>query len=510
MLQNLREIMLLAVEKLREKIVKRNKSRFDAWAQNTQTTSTNRWAIVDTTSVGNLEIIKDLKEFFEPKDISGKINIFTTVGLTISIVGIILINVLTTSGYSVLVNNKEIASVEKKETAYQALKEFISDKEKKYHYNIKTIEKVEIKEGEVKEINIASLDQIKEKLDQSVHIVTQATGIKVNGKMELVVSSLKDGEAVLKNLSQPAGIKIVNASAPTVRLKEKVELVSLQVNPGEIKSIDQALKIILTGKEKLVTYKVSKGDTLWTIARANDMHISDLRIANPILKGENLKIGQVINLNKIEPIINVESTLTATVTETLAYQTKINRVNSLIRGKRKVIQEGTNGTRKVTYSLVLLNGQTINKKEINAVVLKPAKAKVINVGTKFMLASRGGGSLAWPKRGPITSGFGSRWGRMHTGLDIDGVVGDSVGAAEGGRVITAGWYYEYGQAIIIDHGNGICTLYGHLSSINVRVGENVSRGQFIGRLGNTGRSTGSHLHFEVRINGNPVNPLRYL
>lgn len=510
MLQKVKEKGLLIIEKLQEKIEKRNKNKFDAWAKGSQTNPKNKWVTLEVNSVVNSKVIPVLKEFFEPKDISGKINLYTTIGLGVIFTGILIVNVFTTPGYTILVNNKAIASVEKKDIAYQALQDFLKEKEKEFNTTIRTSEKVEIKQEEVKEINLASLAEIKERLAKRVHIITDATGIKVDGKIELVVKSKKDGEAVIKALSQPVGLKIIKASAANVKLREKVELASVEVNPEEIKTTQKALEIIKNGKTKLVTYKVKEGDTLWTIARVNDLHVRDLKAANHSLSGDKLKIGQVLNLNKIEPIINVESTITATVTEKVAYTTKIKKVRSLPKGKRKVVQKGANGARKVTYSLVLLNGQTINKKEINSVVLKPAKAKVVKVGTKLILASRGGGSLAWPKNGMITSGFGSRWGRMHTGIDIDGVTGNPVGASEEGRVVTAGWYYEYGQTVIIDHGNGITTLYAHLSSINVRVGENVSRGEFIGRVGNTGRSYGSHLHFEVRIGGNPVNPLRYL
>jgi murein DD-endopeptidase MepM/ murein hydrolase activator NlpD len=116
----------------------------------------------------------------------------------------------------------------------------------------------------------------------------------------------------------------------------------------------------------------------------------------------------------------------------------------------------------------------------------------------------------WPLNGPITSYYGERWGRMHTGIDIDGNTGDPVVASKAGRVIMASYYSGYGNAVIIDHGGGYATLYGHLSAFDVSKGETVSQGQIIGRVGCTGSCTGSHLHFEVRINGEPVDPLPYL
>jgi murein DD-endopeptidase MepM/ murein hydrolase activator NlpD len=127
-----------------------------------------------------------------------------------------------------------------------------------------------------------------------------------------------------------------------------------------------------------------------------------------------------------------------------------------------------------------------------------------------------GGELAWPTDGPIVSGFGYRthpvYGttRFHSGVDIDGACGQPIYAAEDGRVLAAGYNGGYGNATIVDHGNGLSTLYAHQSSFQVSSGQGVGRGQQIGLVGTTGLSTGCHLHFEVRVNGEPVDPVPYL
>ena len=130
--------------------------------------------------------------------------------------------------------------------------------------------------------------------------------------------------------------------------------------------------------------------------------------------------------------------------------------------------------------------------------------------------SGGTGQLGWPVNGPITSPFGGRIHPVtgiwlgHTGLDIGVPYGTPVHAADGGKVILASWYGGYGNAVVIDHGNGISTLYGHNSSLAVSVGQTVSKGEVVAYCGSTGVSTGPHVHFEVRINGRPVDPLGYL
>jgi len=134
-----------------------------------------------------------------------------------------------------------------------------------------------------------------------------------------------------------------------------------------------------------------------------------------------------------------------------------------------------------------------------------------------VLRERGFTPTVWPVVGKLESGFGGRsnpfGGRsyeFHSGQDIDAAPGEPVVAGASGTVSFVGWQNGYGQLIVVDHGGGLTTRYGHLSHIDVAQGQTVARSQFIGRVGSTGRSTGPHLHYEVRINDEPVNPLQYL
>ncbi len=116
----------------------------------------------------------------------------------------------------------------------------------------------------------------------------------------------------------------------------------------------------------------------------------------------------------------------------------------------------------------------------------------------------------WPVAGPVSSGFGPRWGRMHSGMDISVPQGTSVVASKAGRVVIAKYYGGYGNLVVIDHGGGVETWYGHNSSFTVSVGKNVNQGQVIAKAGSTGNSTGPHVHLEIRINGVAKNPANYL
>ncbi|GAV22135.1 M23 family metallopeptidase [Carboxydothermus pertinax] len=167
-------------------------------------------------------------------------------------------------------------------------------------------------------------------------------------------------------------------------------------------------------------------------------------------------------------------------------------------------------------SLVLAQSNTTKNQFNNAKVKKVSPKVAVKKTQKTsrkarLIASRDEAErFIWPARGGINSPFGERWGRMHEGIDIDGSTGDPVRASREGVVTFAGWEDGYGKLIVLDHVGPYKTKYGHLSKILVRVGQRVEAGEVIGLIGSTGRSTGSHLHFEILINGNPVNPLRYL
>jgi murein DD-endopeptidase MepM/ murein hydrolase activator NlpD len=137
-------------------------------------------------------------------------------------------------------------------------------------------------------------------------------------------------------------------------------------------------------------------------------------------------------------------------------------------------------------------------------------AQLQSSGSSSYSSTPSSSGLIWPVSGPVVSGFGMRWGRMHEGIDIGVGYGTPIHAAASGTVVYSGWMSGYGNFVIIDHGGGMATAYGHQSAIAVGNGQSVSQGQVIGYVGCTGHCFGPHLHFEVRINGSPVDPLGYL
>jgi murein DD-endopeptidase MepM/ murein hydrolase activator NlpD len=148
--------------------------------------------------------------------------------------------------------------------------------------------------------------------------------------------------------------------------------------------------------------------------------------------------------------------------------------------------------------------------EANALAAEDSRVRGQLAASQSSDSTPSASGLIWPVSGPVTSPFGYRWGRLHAGIDIGVSYGTPIHAAAAGRVVIAGWVGGYGNYTCIDHGGGLATCYGHQSSFAVGVGASVGQGQVIGYVGSTGHSFGPHLHFEVRINGSPVDPLGYL
>ena len=205
-----------------------------------------------------------------------------------------------------------------------------------------------------------------------------------------------------------------------------------------------------------------------------------------------------------------------------------------VRGETRVIQARTAQVRTVRDELVGAKNDIASQRRTKLVALDQLSAKEraeaseidslqaasAAIGERIRAAqshSAGGptqtpsnAGLIWPVDGPITSPFGWRWGRMHQGIDIGVPYGTPIHAAAGGTVIYCGWEEGYGNFVVIDHGGNLATAYGHQSRIAVSCGQQVAQGDVIGYVGCTGHCTGPHLHFEVRVDGNPVDPLGYL
>lgn len=236
----------------------------------------------------------------------------------------------------------------------------------------------------------------------------------------------------------------------------------------------------------------------------NEIEISDRYVAVRELTDSDVAV------DLLKDVLDVRVEKTSVYEAQLLYGRVENPTEDLYINEQQVSAQGKNGVMEVTAKVVEINGVVSSTDVLSRKVLKELVNEVVMVGAKA-IPSIGTGVFAQPYYGTITSRFGARWGRTHNGVDICGNTGDPIAAADNGIVITAEYQENgYGNIIIIDHQNGIHTWYAHLDKINVKAGDIVEKGNIIGELGNTGYSTGPHLHFEVRKDGTPVNPSAYI
>ena len=211
---------------------------------------------------------------------------------------------------------------------------------------------------------------------------------------------------------------------------------------------------------------------------------------------------------------------TAAVRKGLQQETRVisarAQQQAILRGELLTSQNGLASARAAkSHALVITKAQEQSEiQESQAIAAASAaiaaKLQAADGSSSGTAASPSAAGLIWPVSGPITSPFGMRWGTLHPGIDIGVPTGTPIHAAAAGTVIYCGWEEGYGNLVVIDHHNGLATAYAHQSRIAVSCGENVAQGEVIGYSGCTGFCTGPHVHFEVRVNGTPVDPLGYL
>ncbi|MFW5988568.1 MAG: peptidoglycan DD-metalloendopeptidase family protein, partial [bacterium] len=232
--------------------------------------------------------------------------------------------------------------------------------------------------------------------------------------------------------------------------------------------------------DRIGVHKVKSGETLWDIAHKHDLNIDSLIGANNISNMNSIKPGQEFKILPLKGILYRVSP--GESLESIARKFDL-EAEIIMKDNNLKDSSGL----KIDQNLILRGA-------------KPEFSYQDRLDQKFM----------YPINTRITSYYGPRWGRMHEGLDFAAPMGSPIRAVSSGRVVYSGWATGYGYVVIIQHQKGLRTLYAHNSKLLVREGESVGKGEVIARSGNTGNSTGPHLHFEVQVNGRPENPLDYI
>lgn len=403
-----------------------------------------------------------------------------------------------------IIGDKKITAEEIQNTSIAKLKETLGT-------DIKVNEEITLKPVHAAKKEIVSTEHILSEISKEYTFKIEASSIFVNGKEIATLKNEEEAKNVLAKLASKyikEGDKL--ASKPT--FVESVEIKPEYVEEEEIMAEETAFGLLNVNSSQGKKYTIKSGDTLYQIAIDSDMSLAELLKINPDLSENSmLKIGQEINVVASVPLLSVVTEEQATYTE--AIPKKIETVNNDKEYKtyKKVISAGKDGTKEVTAKIRKVNGIEQEKTVISEKVLVEPTVEKIEVGTLKTPPKKAIGNFIYPISGArLTSHFGGRWGRMHTGIDLACASGTPIKASDGGTVVYSGWYDGYGNMVKIDHGNGFETLYGHNSKNAVSVGQKVAQGEIIAYVGNTGRSTGNHLHFEVIKNGVKYNPLNYI
>jgi murein DD-endopeptidase MepM/ murein hydrolase activator NlpD len=348
-------------------------------------------------------------------------------------------------------------------------------------------------------------------IEKSGGSIEEATGLYVNGELVGAIKSSADLNYLLQNLLNEAKGEDKTAKASFV---ENVESVNGLYPVQRILSTD-GIKEILQGTQQVGSYTIEEGDTFEGIAEKLQLSAEELGTFLNGVSIEQLTAGDQVLLTQENPLLTIKIVKEESYEAAVPFTTVTVNDDTQTTDYSAVTQEGADGKEQCVDQVTYIDGVETSRETVSRTILQEPVDKIIAVGTQKKVEPVEGvatGEMTWPV--PYThrvmSTYQMRWGKMHNGIDISssGIRGQSIVAADGGTVTYVKYHnYGYGYHLMIDHGNGMSTLYAHCNSINVTPGQKVAKGQVIATVGTTGDSTGNHLHFEVYRNGSRIDPL---
>lgn len=331
--------------------------------------------------------------------------------------------------------------------------------------------------------------------------------------LELLMKKYKMDFLSISHISNSAKIL-------SVEFKQDIQIIERKAEVETLNSVEDIALELQKNEEEAIYHTIVENDNLWDIGVTYGMNLAKIVEYNPFLEAREEKDymiwpKEVLLMKPANPVYDVEVKLQNTALEPVPFETIKHKDDSLLATQRIILKEGVAGEKNVVYDIVMENGYAVSIEAIQETILKQPISAEVKVGTKTTL-SYGGGDNYGVTRGRLSSGYGYRTHPIsgvrtfHNGIDIAAPTGTGVYAYASGTVISVSQDNTLGKYIAIDHGNGLVTRYLHLSKFNVEKGDKVGTGDRIGSVGNTGYSTGSHLHFEVLKNGSYQNPWNYI
>ncbi len=440
-------------------------------------------------------------------------------GLLEAMAGALIISMLAISFYNFVTGyeyayNGRILGIVKEQENVTLLVDVVNEQLSKEHDTEITIDKTQdITFNRVfimgKEID--DQEQVLRRLTYMRDLSAQGYAVYVDNVRAGILNTEENAQRALDSVINSFLISSPDVEYESVGFAEVVEVRQIETKLGLINSVDDMVEKLLTGGRKTATHIVQAGETFADVAQTYGISQEQLRASNPEVNVAQLEIGQTLQLTEKTPMIRVQTVETKSYTEYLKHATTYQDDPKNWKGEETVKVKGMDGERRVVAKIVRNNGVEVAKMILQEEVVSEPVAAVVLVGTKPPPPLKGTGTFIYPVSNyKLTSKFGYRWGRMHSGIDMAAPVGTKIRASDGGTVTMAGYNGQLGYCIVIDHGGNLTSVYGHCSKLFVSVGEKVYQGQYIANVGNTGRSTGSHLHFEIRYLGEARNPFNYL
>lgn len=383
-----------------------------------------------------------------------------------------------------------------------------------YRANFKTMEEVR-----------TFLQQVKAPADEAdaYEVFFSKDGMHIGGILDAALNEAKEAQELPKDTEESSayagaaaelsaclkgdgGEKAYRRGVLDIDFIEKVEVYENYVAKEELSDMEEAVTEVTKQKESNRIYVVEGGDCLSVIAMDHEITVDSIMALNGLKNADVIKEGQELIIAVPEPDLQIRLTVGEVYEEDYEEEPVIIENDSWYTTKEVVLEEGSTGHRERNDIVVYENGLEVSRNMAAQTIMVESKATVIERGTikppTYIKPLYGG---------RFSSGYGRRWGRMHRGVDYACPIGTTVFASSAGTVVAAGYNSGgYGNQVVISHPDGRMTRYAHNSKLLVRIGQHVEQGEAIALSGNTGRSTGPHVHFEIIINGSQVDPLKYI
>ena len=343
-------------------------------------------------------------------------------------------------------------------------------------------------------------------LSASGGAIGEATAVYIDGSLQFVTQDGDHLRSYLESVKQP----YEDASDPNVRVSfvHDISLVDGLYLQASMVSYSDILSVLNEGGGAR-TYTAAEGDTVQTVLDATGVAWDSLAALNPELTGTDQELvsgTEVITGVQSPDLLQVKVIRRESYTSEIPYDTVETQSSEYDFGETVVTSAGQNGLQEITQDITYIDGVQTEISTVSVETLQEPVSEYVTKGTHLksgMTANYGSGEWMWPV--PQYT-YVSRWmSSFHKGADICAAYGTPIYASDSGVVVTAGYHYSYGNYVVIDHGNGWTTLYGHMSALGCSSGQAVERGEVIGYVGSTGNSTGNHCHFEMHHNGTLVS-----